>query len=114
MRFLLIKNGDNSLQVLSPEVYGLDTWGSSSQESLEYKETKNKWVIHYWSDGGQWLEDTNEDIDLDVVLETTDFEEVIGYVRKYEPEYLQVCMVELKDLIVEYIDYSKFCYGFDK
>lgn len=83
MIFLVVDHGEGNIEVLSPENYGMDTWGMSTQEGIKKKDD-GCWYTTYWSDGGQWLEDTYEEDKLNVLLETTDVEEVLTFILKRE------------------------------
>jgi hypothetical protein len=105
MRYLLIENENKTFTLLSPETYGMDSWGSSSQESINKKED-DKWYFHYWSDGGQWLDDTNEEFDAKVVLETTDIDEILRYVSKNNESELEHVLQDAKIIYNDYIDFT--------
>ena len=110
MLFLIIKTGDN-LEVVSPETYGMDTWGMSTQEAIEKR--KDGWYSTYWSDGGQWLEDINEEDKLDVVLETENFEEVLKYFIKDSSKNYRKAIASVKEIINDYLDYEDWFIGRD-
>lgn len=82
MLLLVVEYEKGNIEVLSPNNYGEDTWGMSTQEGLKKKD--DGWYTEYWSDGGQWLEDTYEEDKLNVLLETTDVDEVLSFILKYE------------------------------
>lgn len=103
MIFLVVKNEDNSIEVISPENYGIDTWGSGSQTSLKQR-NDGTWCIHYWSDGGQWLPDVNEDIELEVLLQTVDVNEVLSYIIRNKEEQLTECFKQVKEIITDCLD----------
>lgn len=65
---LLTKN----FALYDTETFGMETWGSSSQKSLEFK--RKNWYIHYWQGGNNWIDDYNEDIKLDVIKTFSDVE----------------------------------------
>lgn len=109
MIFLVVKNEDDSIEVISPETYGMDTWGQSSQTSLKQR-NDGTWYIHYWSDGGQWLPDVNEDIELEVLLQTVDVDEVLTYVIRNKEEQLTECFKQVKQIIAECLDMFDYMY----
>ena len=102
MVFLIIKK-DNNLEVVSPETYGINTWGMSTQESIEKR--KDGWYSTYWSDGGQWLDDINEEYKLDVVLETRSWEEVIEYLIENNSKIDRKTVASMNKIIDDYLDY---------
>lgn len=100
MLFLVVDHGEGNIEVLSPENYGIDTWGMSTQESLKKKDN-GCWYSTYWSDGGQWLEDTYEEDKLNVLLETTDISEVLAFILKQEnlsTEKLKEIITQIKEI----------------
>ena len=104
MVFLIIKKDDN-LEVVSPETYGMDTWGGSTQQGIEKR--PDGWYSTYWSDGGQWLDDINEEDKLDVVLETKNFDAVLEYFIKNNSKNYRKAIASIKEIINDYLD---FCY----
>ena len=83
MIFLVVDHGEGNIEVLSPENYGMDTWGMSTQEGIKKKDD-GCWYTTYWLDGGRWLEDTYEEDKLNVLLETTDVSEVLTFILQQE------------------------------
>lgn len=77
MRYLLVKEA-NKFKLYCPETFGLETWGSSSQTSLEKK--RKYWYINHWTAGNEYIEDSTESSKLNVVLETSNLKEVLRYV----------------------------------
>lgn len=51
MIFLVVDYGEGNIEVLSPENYGMDTWGMSTQEGIKKKDD-GCWYTTYWLDGG--------------------------------------------------------------
>ena len=94
MIFLVVDHGEGNIEVLSPENYGMDTWGMSTQEGIKKKDD-GCWYTTYWSDGGQWLEDTYEEDKLNVLLETTDVEEVLTFILQQE----NLTVKKMKELV---------------
>lgn len=78
MRYLLVKEKSGKFVLYCPDIFGSETWGLTTQVSLEKK--KKYWYIHHWIAGNEWVEDENYDVRINVVLETTDLQEVINYV----------------------------------
>ncbi len=79
MRYLLIKDS-SKFKLYCPETFGLATWGSTSQTSLEKK--RKYWYISHWTAGNDYIEDSVETYRLNVVLETSDLRKVLKYVSK--------------------------------
>lgn len=80
MRFLLTGNKKH-LSVLSPDTYGVETWGSSSQDSL--KKMRKNWYFTNWTSGGIWGKDTYTKAKCPVLLETKDPDKIILYIHKH-------------------------------
>ena len=95
LTFLLIENEDKTIDLYCPETYGMDTWGMTSQDSLEKK--NDKWYCHYWCDGGQWLDDINEDYELNVIFETQDKYRLLNFVIQYYPNQLEEVEEKIKE-----------------
>jgi hypothetical protein len=79
MKYLLVKEV-NKFKLYCPETLGLETWGSTSQTSLEKK--RKYWYINHWTAGNEYIEDGTESFRLNVVLETSNLKEVLNYVIK--------------------------------
>ena len=95
LTFLLVENEDKTIDLYCPETYGMDTWGMTSQDSLKKK--NDKWYAHYWCDGGQWLDDINEDYELNVIFETQDKYELLNFVIQYYPNQLEEFEEKIKE-----------------
>ena len=104
MLFLVVKHEQGNIEVLSPENYGMETWGMSTQIGIDKKED-GCWYTTYWSDGGEWLEDTYEEYKLNVLLETTDVGVVLTFILKQENLTVEK-MKELVEQIKEIFDDS--------
>lgn len=96
MIFLVVKNEDDSIEVMSPDTYGMDTWGNSSQTSLEQR-NDGTWYIHYWSDGGQWLDDIREEDKLNVIFESENTDDIYKFVKEYYPNQLEEIDQQIKE-----------------
>ena len=77
--YLLVKEG-KQFKLYCPETFGLDTWGSRHQTSLEKK--RKYWYVTNWAAGNDYIDDSEESYRLNVVLETPDLHEVMNYVIK--------------------------------
>lgn len=77
--YLLAKE-NNKFKLYCPDIFGVDSWGSTNQTSLEKK--RKYWYITYWSAGNEYTDDTEESIRLNVVLEATSLQQVLSYIIK--------------------------------
>ena len=107
MRYLLVKEKGNNFQLYSPDTYGMETWGGSSQSSIVKK--KKHWYINHWTAGNDWIEDINEDYKLNVVLETPDLDEIIRYIvaNNNDRKLIEYILVEAQNIYTEYITFSR-------
>lgn len=109
MILLLIKRNDEELDLVSPETYGMATWGSfSHQEGIEKKDD-GKWYFEWWSSGNEWIEDTNEELEINVLLETKDLDDILSYVRMNNPKYIQKILSAAKEIYNDFIDFTSWC-----
>ena len=112
MIFVVVDHGEGNIEVISPENYGMDTWGMSTQEGIKKKDD-GCWYITYWSDGGQWLEDTYEEDKLNVLLETTDVSEVLTFILKRENltiEKMKKLVEQIKEIFDDSIMWFELMY----
>lgn len=96
---------DRTMALVSPETYGLETWGMSQQKGIG-KKNNGKWYFEWWSSGNEWIEDTNEKFEINVLLETRDIDEVLSYVVTNSPSEVQAILSEAKKIYNEYIDFT--------
>lgn len=94
---------DRTMALVSPETYGLETWGMSQQKGIR-QDDDGKWYFEWWSSGNEWIEDTNEELEINVLLETIDLDEVVSYVITNSPSEVQEILSEAKKIYNEYID----------
>lgn len=87
-RFAVLDTG----AIIDLETYGLLSWGDNYQYSIDIK--GNKVYENYWSYGGEWEEDTNEETLLGTIVYSSDkplfiseASSAIGYTKK--PEYVE-------------------------
>ena len=112
MIFLVVDHGEGNIEVLSPENYEMDTWGMSTQEGIKKKDD-GCWYTTYWSDGGQWLEDTYEEDKLNVLLETTDVSEVLTFILQQEDltiEKMKKLVEQIKEIFNDSIMWFEHMY----
>ena len=107
MKYLLVKERGNDFKLYSPDTYGMETWGGLSQSSIIKK--KKHWYVNHWTAGNDWIEDTNEDYKLNVILETSDLDEIIRYVIAHnnKRELIEYILVEAQDIYNKYLTFSR-------
>ena len=93
-------NRGKDVRIYSPNTYGMETWGSTSQDFLDKK--RKYWYIYSWTDGGEWFDDITYECKLDVLLETKRLFEVIKYVEQNYPHCLQSVKDECEDIITKH------------
>lgn len=79
MRYLLVKEKSGKFVLYCPELFGSETWGMSTQLSLEKK--RKYWYIHHWIAGNNWVDDENYDERINVVLETNSLQQIINHIN---------------------------------
>lgn len=98
--YLLCKKSRNEVYVLSPNTYGMDTWGSSEQDSLEKK--RKYWYICSWWAGNDWYDDGKEEYKLNVLLETQSPSELLKLVKLKYPHCLESVKEECAEIVRQY------------
>lgn len=101
MLWLLEKVGKKHFNLYSPSVYGMSTWGTDYQDSLE-KSRKNWYFVH-WVAGNEWVDDSTIKTKLNVVLETTDITKVIAYVSKCNDEELSHILQQARETFNNFV-----------
>ena len=110
MIYLLVKEkSKKQYRLYCPNIFGIETWGSTSQDSLVKK--KKYWYIHHWSAGSDWIDDINESYKLNVVMETSDLDAIIRYVAIHNEKEIEHLY---KDARVIYNKYLDMCECFHK
>lgn len=94
--YLLCKYRKN-VCVYSPTTYGCETWGSTSQDSIEKK--RKYWYICSWTSGNEWFEDITYKDRLNVILETQDVKELFRYVKKNYPHCLDSVRYDCENIL---------------
>ena len=89
--YLLVKE-NNKFELYCPDIYGVETWGSRNQTTLEKK--RKYWYLTHWTAGTEDTDDIEESIRLNVVLEAVELEQVLGYI-------MQVCPAAIEDILVQ-------------
>lgn len=111
MILLVVKHEQGDIEVISPENYGMETWGMLTQEGLKQKE--DGWYTTYWSSGGKWLEDFYEEDKLNVLLETTDVDEVLTFILKQENltiEKIKELIEQIKEILNDTLWWFEYMY----
>lgn len=89
MKYLLVKEkGKRKYTLYCPDTFGVETWGSGSYQT-ELKKKRKYWYIETWNYGGEWLEDEITETKLNVVIETSDLDDIIHYVAKYNEKEIE-------------------------
>jgi hypothetical protein len=107
MKYLLVREKNNKFNLYCPDVYGSDTWGSTSQVSLEKK--RKYWYIQHWTAGNDWIEDETYEERLNVVLESTDLKEIVSYVSrntKGNRAAISSILVKAQDIYNDYVAFE--------
>lgn len=106
MILLLIKKSQTNYSLLSPDTYGMETWGTNSQETLEKK--YKHWYTSLWVGGYHSSDDYLEEHKLSVVLETTDISEIVVYLFKHKAKCLNDILDSYKKIVDDYISFMKW------
>jgi hypothetical protein len=109
MKYLLVKEkGKRKYTLYSTATFGIDTWGSTTQEYLVKK--KKYWYIHQWSAGNDWVEDQEYEYKLNVVQETADLDSIISYLAKYNEKEIEHIYKDARKIYNEYLDMMEAFY----
>ena len=106
MILLLVKNSKTKYSLLSPSTYGMETWGTNSQDSLEKKD--NHWYTSHWIAGNQWEDDSLTEHELNVVLETTNIDKIVKYLFQRKSKCLNDILDTYKQIVDDYISFTKW------
>ena len=107
MILLLIKNSKTNYSLLSPDTYGMETWGTNSQDSLEKK--RKYWYTSHWVAGNQWEDDYTEEYKVNnVVLETTDINKIVVYLFAHKSKCINDILDSYKEIVDDYISFTKW------
>lgn len=109
MIWLLVRHQRNNYSLYSPSTYGMETWGTNSQDSLDKK--KKYWYISSWTAGNEYVDDRNFEYRLNVVLETTDISEIVRFMhkKKCSKEQIKEILDKAQEEFKNYIDFEKWC-----
>lgn len=107
MTLLLVKWGKGvAYNLFSPSTYGMSSWGSNHQDSLDKK--RKYWYIVSWHAGNDYVDDETYSSKLNVVVETTDISAVVSYLwrklpREKAKEALRQIYKDYKEIVDDYI-----------
>ena len=74
VRYLLVKvKNKKAYNLFCPDIYGAETWGSSSSQT-RLKKKRKAWYIETWRYCGEQLDDETIETKLNVVKETADLD----------------------------------------
>lgn len=104
--FILAKSKENKFVVYCPSIYGSKTWGSNHHDSIVKK--RKKWYFEDWIAGNQYIDGALMFSKINVVLETSDINEILKYVFKVNPQEIKHILFDIYCLIKEFILFSAF------
>ena len=104
VRYLLVKEKNKkTYNLYCPDIYGTETWGSSSSQT-GLKKKRKAWYIETWYYGGEWSEDEITETKLNVVKETADLDEIIHYLTKHNEKEITHIYKDARKIYNEYLD----------
>lgn len=104
MRYLLVKEKNKkAYNLFCPDIYGAETWGSSSSQT-GLKKKRKAWYIETWYYGGEWLDDETIETKLNVVKEAADLDEIIHYLAKHNAKEIEHIYKDARKIYNEYLD----------
>ena len=113
MVYLLVKEkGKKQYSLYCPDTYRADSWGSTAQTSIIRK--RKSWYINTWIAGNEWVEDYEEQDKLNVVLETSNFDEILNYVKEHNEKEIEYLIKEARDIYNDYLDLCEWNYAIYK
>lgn len=109
MTYLLVKEkGKKQYSLYCPDTYGADSWGSTTQTSIVKK--RKFWYIHTWIAGNEWVDDEEWQSKLNVVLETSDLDEILNYVKEHNEKEIEYLFKEAREIYNDYLDFCEWIY----
>ena len=113
MIFLLIKKSSSNYRLLSPDTYGIDSWGTHNQLSIK-KKTKH-WYSQEWIAGSIYGFDRSIEIKLKVVVESKDILDIMRYLKNKKVSELLIDKVleDYKNIMLTYYEWLKYLFGGD-
>ena len=114
MVWLLVRDKRNSYSLYSPSTYGMETWGSTSQDSIERK--SKYWYFYTWRAGGDWQDDYKESIKINVVCESTNIDDILYYlaIHSAKPEVIKQILDTAKKEFEAYVEFNKWGLRLDR
>ena len=107
MKYLLVKEkSKKQYSLYCPDTYGSHSWGSTSQTSIVKK--RKSWYIESWIAGNDWIDDEKYEIKLNVVLETSDFDDIIRYVFQRNEKEIEHLLNDARKIYNEYLDFTEW------
>lgn len=109
MKYLLVKEKNNKFTLYCPEIYGMNTWGESSQVSIEKK--RKYWYIVHWTAGNDYIDDVIESYRLNVVLETPHLQQVISYITANVANnrpVIESILVQAQGIYYDYVAFERW------
>ena len=104
MRYLLAKEKNKkAYNLFCPDIYGAETWGSSSSQTC-LKKKRKAWYIETWRYGGEWLDDETIETKLNIVKETADLDEIIHYLATHNSKEIAHIYKDARKIYNEYLD----------
>ena len=104
MKLLLVKYSKYDYYLLSPDTYGMESWGTNSQTSLEKK--RKYWYICDWRAGNSFVDDHESKFKINVVLETTDIDEILKYLTEHNSKCHNSVLYAFKEIVNYYVSYE--------
>ena len=108
MKYLLVKEKNKKYSLYCPETYGSHSWGSDFQTFIIKK--RKFWYIDTWMAGNEWVEDEKWQTKLNVVLETSDLDEIIRYVTQHNEKEIDYLLKEAREIYNEYLGFNEWIY----
>lgn len=102
----LVAKEDDKFKLYCPDIFGLESWGTRRQVSLEKK--RKYWYITTWSAGDDTNDNIEESIRLNVVLEATELEQVVNYIMKVCPTAIESILIQAQELYHERVAFENW------
>ena len=108
MTWLLTRDRRSNFTLYCPSTYGMSTWGSDSQDSLEKK--RKNWYICSWKAGNEWVDDDYYQYKINVVLETQDIDVIVRYLYEHNAkcQNIKEILDEARKIFCQYISFQQW------
>lgn len=106
--YLLAKE-NNKYTLYCPDIYGSESWGMTSQTSLEKK--RKYWYITHWTAGNDYVDDVTESYKLNVVLEAEELQTVLNYIiteTDNDPAVIESILVQAQEIYHERVAFENW------